>query len=281
MLPSLTRHNGRVTKAWCLSVTRQVRIAPSCFAIGVTTVFQVICLLHAAIGTQASTLLYVEHTEDGSVAPSTLNAAAAAAKHLPGQLSALVAGFGDSVKRAAENAAKLPGVGKVSMQQLPEALKGWCATLRTYCGPTPRASHRMLRYMHHVLGHCLLMPDNLPHHRTSIRIAGADMRAAALLHSLYAFPPCPCPFRCCSHPTPRSNTRWLSPTASCCPWCRRGTPCARNTHVHLGKAGTTSAATEDASLRHTHRECVLCVYWYRHSLRRATLSSHTSSGTRV
>ncbi len=26
MLPSLTRHNGKVTKAWCLSVTRQVRV---------------------------------------------------------------------------------------------------------------------------------------------------------------------------------------------------------------------------------------------------------------
>ncbi|GLC75018.1 hypothetical protein PLESTF_001584200 [Pleodorina starrii] len=60
---------------------------------------------------QASTLLFVEHN-DGKVAPATLAAAAAATKHLPGPLEALVCGFG-ALASVAASVAAVPGVSKV------------------------------------------------------------------------------------------------------------------------------------------------------------------------
>ncbi|KXZ54847.1 hypothetical protein GPECTOR_4g919 [Gonium pectorale] len=68
---------------------------------------------------QASTLLYVEHGADGRVAPATLSAASAAAKHLTGSLEAVVCGHGDAAARAAESAAKVAGVSKVWLASHP------------------------------------------------------------------------------------------------------------------------------------------------------------------
>ncbi|PNW71967.1 hypothetical protein CHLRE_16g687950v5 [Chlamydomonas reinhardtii] len=85
---------------------------PALFTVGLRWSAHSLVRSSATQARQASTLLYVEHSGDGTVAPATLSAAEAA-KHLPGQLEALVCGSGDAVKRAAEAAARLPGVSKV------------------------------------------------------------------------------------------------------------------------------------------------------------------------
>ncbi|KAG2435800.1 hypothetical protein HXX76_006996 [Chlamydomonas incerta] len=94
---------------------------------------------------QASTLLYVEHSENGTVAPATLSAAAAA-KHLPGQLEALVCGSGEAVKHAADAAARLPGVSKVwlaSDAALEHPLAETHATLLSSLAARQKPSHIM------------------------------------------------------------------------------------------------------------------------------------------